>query len=52
MQTRSTHDPNTLCSSAADIMSKRPTKHQKQAHNIFIDDQAVHSDKESEEEGE
>ena len=33
-------------------MSERPTKHQKRIQNIFIDDQAVHSNKESEEEGE
>jgi hypothetical protein len=33
-------------------MSERPTKRQKLVQNVFIDDQAVHSDEESEEEGE
>jgi len=33
-------------------MSERPFKKQKHVHNIFIDDQAADSDKDTEEEGE
>ena len=46
------HDPNILCTFPAVIMSERPSKRQKHVHNFFIDDQAIDSDEESEDEGE